>query len=148
MTVSTADIPVLHSAEVAHLYPKSCYPFANRSCIPYTSTMEARQGNTMRPLQSSTSFRKPATVLGSSNAGISRLTSIAAKLTQGPPYNDHSPTTWDTTCWDSRFQVPGGSSDSRNLAANRSNTNKHSIGKINITPNISTNCIIMFYALL
>jgi hypothetical protein len=36
----------------------------------------------------------------------------------------------------------------RNLAANRSNTNKHSIGKINITPNISTNCIIIFFVLL
>jgi hypothetical protein len=34
----------------------------------------------------------------------------------------------------------------RNLAASRSNTNKHCICKINITPNISTNCIIIFYA--
>jgi hypothetical protein len=41
---------------------KSCYPSAKRRPIPYTSTEEARQGNTMRPLQSSTSFRKPATV--------------------------------------------------------------------------------------
>jgi hypothetical protein len=38
------------------------YPSAKRRPIPYTSTEEARQGNTMRPLQSSTSFRKPATV--------------------------------------------------------------------------------------
>jgi hypothetical protein len=29
--------------------------------------------------------------------------------------------------------------------ARRSNTNKHGIGKNNITPNISTNCIIIFY---
>jgi hypothetical protein len=36
----------------------------------------------------------------------------------------------------------------RNLAATRSNTNKHGIGKINITPNIRTNCIIIFYVLL
>jgi hypothetical protein len=28
----------------------------------------------------------------SSNAGIPRLTAIAAKSTQGPPYTDHSPT--------------------------------------------------------
>jgi hypothetical protein len=28
MTVSTADIPVLHSAEVAHLYPQVMLPFA------------------------------------------------------------------------------------------------------------------------
>jgi hypothetical protein len=31
--------------------------------------------------------------LGSPNAGIPRLTAIAAKSTQGPPYTDHSPTT-------------------------------------------------------
>ena len=41
---------------------KSCYPSAKRRPIPYTSTEEARQGNTTRPLQSSTSFRNPATV--------------------------------------------------------------------------------------
>jgi hypothetical protein len=36
--------------------------------------------------------------------------------------------------------------DKINLAAIRSNTNKHGIGKINSTTNISTNCIIIFYA--
>jgi hypothetical protein len=46
------------------------------------------------------------------------------------------------------FQATGCSSDSHNLAANHSNTHKHGIGKINITPNISTNCIIIFYAML
>jgi hypothetical protein len=34
----------------------------------------------------------PLQFLGSSNAGIPRLTAIAAKSTQGPPYTDHSPT--------------------------------------------------------
>jgi hypothetical protein len=53
---------------------------------PYTSTKEARQGNTMRPLQSSTSFRKPSTASRKSNAGIPRLTAIAAKSTREPPY--------------------------------------------------------------
>src|SRR5688572_7321108 len=63
MTVSTASIPVLHSAEVAHLYPQVVLPICHGvDQIPCTSTMEARQGTTMRPLQSSTSFRKPATV--------------------------------------------------------------------------------------
>jgi hypothetical protein len=66
MTVSTASIPVLHSAEVVPCTHKSCYPSAKRRPISYTSTEEARQGNTMRPLQSSTSFRKPATVYGKS----------------------------------------------------------------------------------
>jgi hypothetical protein len=63
MTVSTASIPVLHSEEVAHLYPKVVLPICHGvDQTPYTSTKEARQGTTTRPLQSSTSFRKPATV--------------------------------------------------------------------------------------
>jgi hypothetical protein len=63
MTVSTASIPVLHSIEVAHLYPQVVLPICHGvDQTPYTSTKEARQGTTMRPLQSSTSFKKPATV--------------------------------------------------------------------------------------
>jgi hypothetical protein len=63
MTVSMDDIPVLHSAEVAHLYPQVMLPICHGVVwAPYTSTKEARQGNTTRPLQSSTMFRKPATV--------------------------------------------------------------------------------------
>jgi hypothetical protein len=65
MTVSTTDIPVLHSTEVAHLYPQVLLPI----CLgvvrtPYTCTKEARQGSTTRPFQSSTSSRKPATDSG------------------------------------------------------------------------------------
>jgi hypothetical protein len=66
MTMSMASIPVLHSAEVVPFTHKSCYPSAKGSRLPYTSTEEARQGNTTRPLQSSTSFRKPAIVYGKS----------------------------------------------------------------------------------
>jgi hypothetical protein len=90
MTVSTASIPVLHSVEVVHIYPQVMLPICHGVVrTPYTSTKEARKGNTTRPSQSSTSFRKPATVIGSSNTGIPRLTAIAAKSTQGPPYTDH-----------------------------------------------------------
>jgi hypothetical protein len=65
MTVSTADIPVLHSAEVAHLYPQvMLLIFHGVDQTPYTSTEEARQGSTIRPFQSSTSLRKPATDSG------------------------------------------------------------------------------------
>jgi hypothetical protein len=93
MTMSTASIPVLHSAEVAHLYPQVVLPICHGvDRTPYTSTKEARQGSTTRPLRSSTSFRKLATVIGSSSARIPRLTAIAAKSTQGPPHTDHSPT--------------------------------------------------------
>jgi hypothetical protein len=64
MTVSSASIAVLHSAEVVPCTHKSCYPSTKGSRLPYTSTKEERQGNTTRPLQSSTSFQKPATVYG------------------------------------------------------------------------------------
>jgi hypothetical protein len=71
MTVSTADISVLHSAEVAHLYPQVVLPICHGvDWTPYTSTNEARQGTTMRTLQSYTSFRKPATVSRKGNIGI------------------------------------------------------------------------------
>jgi hypothetical protein len=36
----------------------------------------------------------------------------------------------------------------RGVTVSRSNTGKHGIGKINITPNIRTNCIIIIYVLL
>jgi hypothetical protein len=51
MTASTASIPVLHSSKVVPYTHKSCHPSAKGSGLPYTSTKEARQGNTMRPLQ-------------------------------------------------------------------------------------------------
>jgi hypothetical protein len=86
MDASTTSIPVLHSTEVVPCTHKSCHPSAKGSRLPYTSTKEARQGNTTRPLPSSTSFRKPATVSRKSNAGIPRLIAIAAKSTQEPPY--------------------------------------------------------------
>jgi hypothetical protein len=65
MTVNTVDIPVLHSAEVAHLYPQVMLPICHGvDQTPYTSTEEARQGSTTRPFQSSTSSRIPTTVSG------------------------------------------------------------------------------------
>jgi hypothetical protein len=51
---------------------KSCYPSATGSWISYTSTEEERQSNTTRPLQSSTSFRKLATVSKKGNIEMSR----------------------------------------------------------------------------
>jgi hypothetical protein len=86
MTAITASIPVLHSAEIVPCTHKSYYPSVKGSRLPYTSTKEARQGNTTRHLPSSTSFRKPATNSRKSNGGIPRLTAIAAKSTREPPY--------------------------------------------------------------
>jgi hypothetical protein len=46
--------------------------------------------------------------------------------------------------WDSSYQSDA--SDPRDPTAKRNNIDKHGIDKINITPNISTNWIIMIYA--
>jgi hypothetical protein len=37
-------------------------------------------------------LENPLQFIGSSSAGIPRLTTIVGKSTQGPPYTDHSPT--------------------------------------------------------
>jgi hypothetical protein len=72
MVVSTADIPVLHSIEVVHLYPRRVTHFARDRDFPFISAEETRQGTTTGPLQSSTSFRKPATISEKRNIGIPR----------------------------------------------------------------------------
>jgi hypothetical protein len=62
--MSMADIPVLHSIEVAHLYPQVVLPICHGVVrTSYTSTKEARQGSTTRAFHSFTSSRKPATDL-------------------------------------------------------------------------------------
>jgi hypothetical protein len=93
MTMSTTSIPVLHSAEVAHLNPQVMLPICHRVVrAPYTFTKEARQGNTTRPLQSSTSFRKSATVYRKLQCRDPSPDHHHNKINQGPPYTDHSPT--------------------------------------------------------
>jgi hypothetical protein len=82
MTVSTASIPVLHSAEVVHLYPQVVLPFAMGLIGPLTPLPRKRgrvplQGLYKVPLAS----ENPLQFLGSSSAGIPRLTAIAAKST-------------------------------------------------------------------
>jgi hypothetical protein len=93
MTVSTTSIPILHSAEVVHLYPQVVLPICHGvDQTPYTSTKERGRvplrGLYKVPLAS----ENPLQFIGSSSAGIPRLTAIAAKSTQGPSYTDHSPT--------------------------------------------------------
>jgi hypothetical protein len=89
MIVGTASIPVLHSAEVAHLYPQVVLPICHGvDRTPYTSTKEARQGTTTRLYKAPLASENPLQFLGSSSPGIPRMTAIAAKSTQGPPYTD------------------------------------------------------------
>jgi hypothetical protein len=93
MTVSTASIPVLHSADVAYLYPQVVLPICHGVIGPHTPLPRKRGRVPLRglykvPLVS----ENPLQFLGSSNAGIPRMSVITAKSTQGPPYTDHSPT--------------------------------------------------------
>jgi hypothetical protein len=93
MTVSMADIPILHYVEVAHLYPQVMLPIYQGIATSHTPLLKKRDRVTLQgfykvPL----ALENPLQFIGSSNAGISRLTAIAAKSTQGPPYTDHSPT--------------------------------------------------------
>jgi hypothetical protein len=93
MTVSTADIPVLHSAEVAHLYPQVMLPICQGIATSHTP-LPRRQGRvTLRGLYKvPLASENPLQFIGSSNAGTPRMTAIAAKSSQGTPYTDHSPT--------------------------------------------------------
>jgi hypothetical protein len=93
MTVSTASIPVLHSAEVAHIYPQVMLPICQGIATSHTPLPRKRGRVTLRGLYKvPLASENPLQFLGSSNAGIPCLTTITAKSTQGPPYTDHSPT--------------------------------------------------------
>jgi hypothetical protein len=93
MTVSTTDISVLHSVEVAHLYPQVMLPICQGIATSHTPLPRKRGRVTLRGLYNVPLVSEnPLQFLESSNAGIPRLTTIAAKSTQGPPYTDHSPT--------------------------------------------------------
>jgi hypothetical protein len=93
MTVSTASIPVLHSAEVAHLYPQVVLPICHGVDQTHTPLPRKRGRVPLRGLYKvSLASENPLQFIGSSSAGIPRLIAIAAKSTQGPPYTDHSPT--------------------------------------------------------
>jgi hypothetical protein len=93
MTVSTTNIPVLHSAEVAHLYPQVMLPICQGIATSHTPLPKKRGRVTLRGIYKvSLASENPLQFIGSSNAGTPRLTAIAAKSIQGPPHTDHSPT--------------------------------------------------------
>ena len=93
MTVSMASIPVLHSIEVAHLYPQVMLPICQGIATSHTPLPRRRGTVTLRGLYKvPLASENPLQFIGSSNAGIPRMTAIAAKSSQGPPYTDHSPT--------------------------------------------------------
>src|SRR5688572_30851258 len=93
MTVSTASIPVLHSTEVAHLYPQVMLPICQGIATSHTPLPRRRGRVTLRGLYKvPLASENPLQFIGSSNAGIPCRTAIVAKSSRGPPYTDHSPT--------------------------------------------------------
>jgi hypothetical protein len=94
MTVSTASIPVLHSIEVAASLLTSYVTHLPKDSNSHTPLPRRRGRVTPRGLYKvPLASENPLQFIGSFSAGITRLTAIAAKSTQGPPYTDHSPTT-------------------------------------------------------
>jgi hypothetical protein len=92
MTVSMASIPVLHSAEVTHFYPQVMLPICHGVVrAPYTLPRKQRRVTLRGLYKVPIASENPLQFIGSSNAGIPRLTAITAKSTRGPPYTDHSP---------------------------------------------------------
>jgi hypothetical protein len=93
MTMSTTSIPVLHSPELRIFTHKSCYPFATKLIKPHTPLPRKRGRVPLRGLYKvPLVLENPLQFIGSSSAGIPRLTAFTAKSTQGPPYTDHYPT--------------------------------------------------------
>jgi hypothetical protein len=82
MTVSAVDIPVLHSAEVAHFYPQVMLLICQGIATSHTPLPRKWGRVTLRGLYKiPLALENPLQFLGSSNAGIPRLTAIAAKST-------------------------------------------------------------------
>jgi hypothetical protein len=93
MTVSTTSIPVLHSVVVAHLYPQVVLPICHGVDQTHTPLPRKRGRVPLRGLYKvPLALENPLQFIGSSSAGIPRLTAITEKSTQGPLYTNHSPT--------------------------------------------------------
>jgi hypothetical protein len=75
MTMSTVDIPVLHTAEVPHIYPQVMLPIYQGIATSHTPIPRKRDRVTLRALYKvPLASENPLQFLGSSNAGIPLLT--------------------------------------------------------------------------
>jgi hypothetical protein len=73
MTASTADILVLHSAEVAHLYPQVVLPICQGIATSHSSLPRRRGRVALRCIYKvPLATQKPATVSEKGNIGIPR----------------------------------------------------------------------------
>jgi hypothetical protein len=92
MTVSTTSIPVLHSAEFAHLYPQVMLPICQGIATSHTPLPRRRGRVTLRGLYKvPLASENPLQFIGSSNAGIPCLTAIAANVGNTPREKQSSP---------------------------------------------------------
>jgi hypothetical protein len=87
MTVSMTDIPVLNSAEVAHLYPEVVLPICHGFYGPYTP-LPRKQGRTaLRGLPKVSLVREnPLRIQEEGSIGIPHPKSFTDSSTRGPPY--------------------------------------------------------------
>jgi hypothetical protein len=87
MTVCTADIPGLHFAEVAHLYPQVMLPICHGvDRTPYTSTKEASRV-ALRGLSKVPLVREcPLRFQDEGSIGIPRPNCHRSSSTREPPY--------------------------------------------------------------
>jgi hypothetical protein len=87
MTVSTADIPVLHYSEVAHFTHKSCYPFATGLYGPHTPLSRKQGRVALRGLSKVPLVREnPLRIQEEGIIGIPRPKSFTDSSSRGPSY--------------------------------------------------------------
>jgi hypothetical protein len=87
MTMSTTDIPILHSAEVAHLYPQVMLPTWEGIATSHSSLSRRRGRVALRGLFEVPLVREnPLRIQEEGSIGIPRSKSFTDSLTQGPPY--------------------------------------------------------------
>jgi hypothetical protein len=86
MTTSTIDIPVLHSTEVAHLYPQVVLPICHGVDRPHTPLPRKRGKVSLRGLSKVPLVREnPLRIQKEGSIGIPRPKSFIDSLTRGPP---------------------------------------------------------------
>jgi hypothetical protein len=86
MTVSTVDIPVLHSAEVAHLYPQGVFPDYPGLARPLDTSKVRMARDPSRCLSKVLLVQEnPLQIQEEGSIGIPRLKCHRSSSTRGPP---------------------------------------------------------------
>jgi hypothetical protein len=87
MTVSTTNMLVLHSAQVAQLYPQVVLPICHGLLGPHTPLPRKQDRVALRGLSKVPLVREnPLRIQEEGSIGILRLKSFTDSSTRGPPY--------------------------------------------------------------